>query len=171
MHLTRRSSSRGLFRAACLTGVLVVCLGTHAQAATLVTSDTPTGWNGSASRIAFYNGTNYFLIYAKDFGTLHYKASSDNVTWSEEQVLLSDYYSATVGFNAYLIDDDTFDLVYVRNSDVRVVVRTCTISGQIITAGSAQRRRGRGALFRSQRGPRAGKRPHLRLRPGGRARN
>jgi hypothetical protein len=91
------------------------------------------GWSDNRTRVVFYNGDRFFLIYYKGGDTnLYYQSSTDNVTWSGETLLFS---SASSRFDLYLVDDGKFDIVYV--SGAFTYVRTCTISGATITAGTA----------------------------------
>ncbi len=103
---------------------------------TTVTLGVPTGWLDNSKRVVFYNGANYFLIYATTTsGSLSYKASSDNVTWTATSTLTSGKSTTIDSFNIYLVNDTTFDLVYENSSNV-IAVKTCTISSQTISCNA-----------------------------------
>ncbi|MDL1983033.1 MAG: DUF4347 domain-containing protein, partial [Deltaproteobacteria bacterium] len=102
---------------------------------TLVTADTGSlAWSGGQQGAVFYNGENYFLVYKANASDILYKTSADNVTWSTAQTLATD--SLGTAFDLSLVDDNKFDLIYLANGeDIKVL--TATISGQVITPGTA----------------------------------
>ena len=113
----------------------ILLITTTAQAAiTTVASGVSPGWSNHRNRNVFYNGTRFFLLYGKGDGNLYYQSSTDNVTWSGESTLITEF--GSLDFDIYLINDAKFDLVYRTSSNANRV-RTCTISGATITAGSA----------------------------------
>ncbi|MGD8382736.1 MAG: DUF2341 domain-containing protein, partial [Syntrophobacterales bacterium] len=93
------------------------------------------GWQNNRKRVVFYNGDRFFLLYSKGDGSIYYKSSADNVSWSGESTLANIDYASL--FDIYLVDDAKFDLVYYRYVNQTRYVRTCTISGGTITVGNA----------------------------------
>ena len=113
---------------------LILLTPSIAQAAiTTVASNVSPGWSNNRKTVVFYNGTRFFLLYSKGGSDLYYQSSTDNVTWSGESTLIG---GASERFNIYLVSDTKFDLVY-HGSPNATYVRTCTIAGATITAGSA----------------------------------
>ncbi|MGD2271665.1 MAG: fibronectin type III domain-containing protein, partial [Desulfobacterales bacterium] len=119
---------------ALILGTLIFLISSLAQAAiTTVASNVSPGWSNNRKTVVFYNGTRFFLLYNKGGADIYYQSSTDNVTWSGESTLIG---GASRYFNIYPISDTKFDLVYYGSPNT-TYVRTCTISGATITAGSA----------------------------------
>jgi hypothetical protein len=81
-----------------------VCVGLAEAGTSLVTSSVPQGWVHNKQRVAFYNGSDYFLVYLDSSSNIVAKASSDNVTWSGVQTLASDNLSAFNTFDVHLVE-------------------------------------------------------------------
>ena len=92
------------------------------------------GWSNHRKRVVFYNGDRFFLLYSKGDGSISYKSSPDNVTWSGESSLTGIDYATL--FDIYLVSDTKFDLVYYRSVNQTRYVRTCTIADATITVGN-----------------------------------
>ena len=108
---------------------------------TMVTLGASTRTWGHSERDVFFNGQNFFMIYS-GIGSLVYKASSDNVTWTATSTLISNIsFSVTSPrqvIGVYLVSDSKFDVVYsiYESPLANYKVVTCTISGQTINCGN-----------------------------------
>lgn len=95
----------------------------EAAISTAVSNVTSPGWSNNRFRVVFYNGSRYFLLYTKGDGTIYYKSSTDNVTWTGESTVIT---GASNVFNIYLVDDGKFDLAYFGSPN-STYAKTCTI--------------------------------------------
>jgi len=117
-------------------------VGGGSQLTTVVTVGLP-GWQSNRKRVVFYNGAHFFLLYTNiasspGDGTIYYKSSADNVSWSAQQTLITDQITTIQEFDIYLVNDTKFDLAYTANTG-ELWGRTCTIAGDppVITAGDS----------------------------------
>lgn len=118
---------------------------------TVVGAGVSTGWDvDDAGRHVFFNGSYFFLLFIDPTdgvsnGSIHYKYSADNTTWSATSTLVSDVTVDTTNnkeddFDVYVINDTKFDLAYISDDGASngyaVAARTCTISSSTITCGN-----------------------------------